>query len=323
MISEEAQRLVFYAQLWHDLVVGVLDLWGPIGVGRYGSTADELMTGLSLALSKGDISQRVVRYDDDRWVVVSPGRRALSRGKPRKAARECWVDELATLHRAAARLEAIGMELLAHDEEEGAWWLGVSGSLVQALAEYSCGLGVEAEAEADAVAGLVGAAMLEQLELWEHVVVKRPHPCSAVLGSLVSGEAALSAGDPLSGLVVLPVPSGVADGARAWSREHSMEPLSVLVICYPLSSWIHRYLPCVVTHHERYRGSGRAIGEWYSGRVVGSEMWCALVPRSAVADVAAAVARLIREDLEARICGPAHDRMAWGALVMSLDEVAP
>lgn len=118
---------------WHDLVMGVLHLWEPLGIapksGAYSSLAGELAMHMELQWSDGDIVRRVVRADDDRWVldgaVVSSRRR-----------RQVWTDEVATLHRAVDRLQALALELDLVDPDEAAWWLGIAGELAQALDEY-------------------------------------------------------------------------------------------------------------------------------------------------------------------------------------------
>lgn len=293
---------------WHDLVMGVLHLWAPLGIvapgGAHSSLADELAMHMSLAWVDGDIVRRVVRADDDRWVLDGVFRLTRERN-------QVWTDEVATLHRAAARMQALALELELSDPDEAAWWLGVSGELVQALAEYvpmSRGDVERGLAEADSSAALIGGAMLEQLELLEFMEL--PFGVSGVrpvvLGEVVSAER-LASRDPLVYRVVLPIPSGVMDVARTWCRQNAFAPLVGLSVGFPFSSWIPRYLP------KRWLPMG-----WYVGRSDLREVWCLLVSRESLFSVVSEMADLILSDMDSRICCATSDRMLWGHLAEAL-----
>lgn len=309
---------------WHDLVVGMLHLWGPLGVDSVMATSEDLVMAMSLEMSEGDISQRRVRQGDDRWCLVSPCPRPLTRGPAVGRMVTAWVDDLATLHRAACRIEGLALELFESDDVEGAWWLGIAGSIAQALDEYTPMSEEQRralDAEADEVAALIGPVLVEvydeqydeqQLELWEHVVF--PHaPDPLAVGVLVDADE-VSSVPP--GVVVVPLPSLAATAARG-----SAVPLAVLAISYPYSSWLSRYLPCAVCRHERYEG-GAPIGEWFIGRDRGRDVWAVLAPRTALPDIGRAVGALISSDIEARICAATSDRLSWGALAAALQWVA-
>lgn len=293
---------------WHDLVVGVLHVWEPLGVvsrgGACSSLADELAMHMSLAWADGDIVRRVVRADDDRWVLDGTFRLTRARN-------QVWTDEVATLHLAAARIHALALELELSDPDEGAWWLGISGSIIQALAEYVPTLEGEL-AEADVSASLIGAAMLEQLELLEYVELpcgpdgKRP----VVTGELVSAECAASR-DPMVYRVVLPIPSGVADAVREWRRQHSCAPVVALAVAFPFSAWIPRYLSKMWMPLA-----------WYVGRSDLREVWCMIVSLESLSAVVSDMADLISSDIDARICCATSDRMLWAALASELRAVA-
>lgn len=291
---------------WHDLVVGVLHCWEPLGIapkgGAHSSLADELAMSMSLAWSDGDIVRRMLRADDDRWVLAGSFRRGSNKG-------QLWVDEVATLHRAARRIHALALELELSDPDEGAWWLGVAAELSQALAEYVPMSRDEVEAElagADAHATLIGEAMLEQLELLEFMEL--PFGVSGlrpvVLGEVVSAER-LASRDPYR--VVLPIPSGVMDVARTWCRQNAFAPLVGLSVGFPFSSWIPRYLP------KRWLPMG-----WYVGRSDLREVWCLLVSRESLFSVVSEMADLISSDMDSRICCATSDRMLWGHLAEAL-----
>lgn len=310
---------------WHDLVVGMLHLWGPLGVDSVMATSEDLVMAMSLEMSEGDISQRRVRQGDDRWCLVSPCPRPLARGPAVGRMMTAWVDDLATLHRAACRIEELALALFECDDVEGAWWLGIAGAIAQALDEYvpmSEEQRQALDAAADEVVGLIGPVLVEvhdaqydeqQLELWEYVVF--PHAADPLaVGVLAGAEAALSV-PPSVGVVVVPLPSVAATAARG-----AAVPLGVLAISYPYSSWLSRYLPCAVCRHERYEG-GAPIGEWFVGRDRGRDVWAVLAPRDALPGIARAVAALISSDLDARICAATSDRMSWGALASALREV--
>ena len=296
---------------WHDLVMGVLHLWEPLGIvapgGVHSSLADELAMHMSLAWVDGDIVRRVVRADDDRWVLDGVFRLTRERN-------QVWTDEVATLHRAAARMQALALELEPSDPDEAAWWLGVSGELVQALAEYvpMSRSDVERElAEADSSAALIGGAMLEQLELLEFVELPGA-PAPVVFGCVVDAERAMVASRSV-GVVVLPIPSASAEVARKFSVANGFCPLVALVIAYPCSQWLPRYL---------VSACNGAVAEWCVGRADGREVWCSLLPSRSVSEAAAAVAARIESDIDVRICGATSDRVMWGALEVELRSFA-